>query len=121
MDRGALSGDCCKAILNREAYSTLCRKELRPDLFNKDDPCTVAASDRFNVEHKRRIQDEVIIGVEQKVTKVLSNTCGVAGSATELFGSMGERRTVSLRYHRGPATVRYSRSLLTCDSKIRYC
>ena len=30
-----------------------------------------------------------------------------------------ERRTVSLRFHRGPATMRYSVSLLSCDSKIR--
>jgi len=69
LDRGALRGDGCAAILNREAYSTLCRKELRPDLFNKDDPCTVSGSDRFNMEYKRRIQDEAITGVEQKVTK----------------------------------------------------
>ena len=69
LDRGALRGDGCNAILNREAYSTLCKKEQRPDLFNKDVPCTVAASDRFNMEHKCRIQDEIIIGIEQKVTK----------------------------------------------------
>jgi len=63
LDRGALRGDGCTAILNREAYSTFCRKEFRPDQFNKDDPCTVAASDRFIMEYKRRIQDEAIIGV----------------------------------------------------------
>lgn len=51
------------------AYSTFCRKDLRPDLFNKDDPCAVTASDRFNMEYERRIQNEAIIGVEQKVTK----------------------------------------------------
>ena len=69
LGRGALRGDGCTAILNREAYSTLCRKELRPDLFNKDDSSTVSASDRFNMEYKHRIQDEAITGVEQKVTK----------------------------------------------------
>ena len=68
-NRGALRGDGCTAILNREAYSTVCRKELRPDLFDKDDTCTVAACDRFNMEYKRRTQDEAITGVEQKVTK----------------------------------------------------
>ena len=69
LDRVALRGDGRNAILNREACSTLCRKELRLDLFNKDDPCTVVASDRFNMEHKCRIQDEAVIGVEQKVAK----------------------------------------------------
>jgi len=49
LDRGALRGDSFNAIHNRETHSALCRKELRPDLFNKDDPCTVVARDRFNI------------------------------------------------------------------------
>ena len=69
LNRGALRGDSFNAIHNREAYSTLCRKELRPDLFNKDDPCTVVASDRFNLEHKCKLQDEAMVGAEQKVAK----------------------------------------------------
>ena len=44
-------------------------KELRPDLFNKDDRCTIAASDRFNMEYKRKPHDEAILEVERKVTK----------------------------------------------------
>ena len=43
LDRLALRGDSFNAIHNREA--ALCRKELRPDLFNNEDPCTVVTSD----------------------------------------------------------------------------
>ena len=38
-------------------------------MFNEDDPCTVAASDRFNMEYKHTLQDEAVIAVERKVTK----------------------------------------------------
>ena len=69
LDRGALRGDSSNAIHNREADSALCRKELRPDLFNKDDPCTVMASDKFNMEHKCKLLEETVVGAEQKVTK----------------------------------------------------
>ena len=57
LDRGALRGDSFNAIHNREAYSALCRKELRPDLFNSDDPCTVTTSDKFNMEHNRKLHE----------------------------------------------------------------
>ena len=69
LDRGALRGDSFNAMHNREADSTLCRKELRPDLFNRNDPCTVVASDRFNIEHKCKLHDEAMFGAERKVTK----------------------------------------------------
>ena len=61
VDRGALNGDSVNAIHNREAYSALCRKELRPDLFHKDDPCTVMASDKFNMEHKCKLLEETVV------------------------------------------------------------
>ena len=69
LDRGALRGDSFNAIHNREAYSALCRKELGPDLFNKDDPCTVVTSDKFNMEHKCKSHDEAMVGAERKVIK----------------------------------------------------
>ena len=69
LDRVALRGDSFNAIHNREAYSALCRKELRPDLFNGDDPCTVATSDKFNMEHNCKLHEETTVGAEQKVTK----------------------------------------------------
>ena len=65
----ALRGDSFNAIHNREAYSALCRKELRPDLFNKDDPCTVVTSDKVNMEHMCKTHDEATVGTEHKVTK----------------------------------------------------
>ena len=61
--------DSFNAIHNREAYSTLCRKELRPDLFNSDDPCTVVTSDKFNMEYSCKLHDEATVGTERKVTK----------------------------------------------------
>ena len=69
LDRGALRGDSFNAIHNREAYSALCRKELRPDLFNKDDPYTVVTSDKVNMEHMSKTHDEATVGTERKVTK----------------------------------------------------
>ena len=57
------------AILNREAYPAIYRKGFRRDLFNERDSCTIPASDRFNMDYKWRVQDEVIKKVEQKVTK----------------------------------------------------
>ena len=69
LDRGALRGDSFNAIHNREAYSALCRKEFRPDLFNQDDPCTVVTSDKFNMEHKCKSHDEAMVGAERKVMK----------------------------------------------------
>ena len=66
LDRGALRGDSFNAIHNREAYSAFCRKEL----FNNDDPCTVATSDKFNMEHNCKLRDETMVGSERKVTKL---------------------------------------------------
>ena len=99
LDRGALGGDGCNAILKREAYSTSCRKELRPDLFNEDDPCTVAASDRFNMEYKHKLQDEAVIAVERKVTKFFQTPVEI-----------DEARTISreLLNHRGSRIEEYS-------------
>ena len=44
-------------------------KNLEPDLFSKDDPCTVVTSDKFNMEHKCKLHDEVTVDAERKVTK----------------------------------------------------
>ena len=52
-----------------EHTQALCRKELRPDLFNSDDPCTAMTSDKFNMEHNCKLHEEAMVGAEQKVTK----------------------------------------------------
>ena len=52
-----------------QSRSILNVMQLRPDLFNKDDPCTVMASDKFNMEHKCTLLEEAMVGAERKVTK----------------------------------------------------
>ena len=42
---------------------------MRPDLFSERDSRTVIASDRFNMDHKRRVQDCGINEVEQNIKK----------------------------------------------------
>ena len=69
LDRGALRGDGCVSVLNRKACSSRCWKELRPDLFSELDSGTVIASDRVNMNHKRRIQDDAINGIEQQIAR----------------------------------------------------
>ena len=65
-DRGALRGESCTSILEKRSQRYA---GFRPDLCNEGDSCTVTVSDRFNMEYKRRVQDDGINGVEQKVAK----------------------------------------------------
>ena len=101
---GASRCDGCTTILNREAYSAICRKEFRPDLFNEEDPCTVTASDRFIMECKRRVQDEVINGVEQKVTKFFQ-TPVVIDEARTMSREVLTHRVQELRRIHGPEWI----------------
>ena len=84
--------------------STLCRKELRPDLFDTDDPCTVAACDRFNMEYKRRTQDEAIIGIEQKVKKFFHSPVVINEARTMSRGLLTHRVRELRRIH-GPEWI----------------
>ena len=91
LDRGALRGDSFNAIHNREAYSTLCRKELRPDLFNSDDPCTVATSDKVNMEHNCKLHDEATVGTERKVTKFFQTPVEIDEARTLSWAPLNHR------------------------------
>ena len=94
-----LRGDSFNATHNREAYSALCRKELRPDLFNKDDPCTVMASDKFNMEHKCKLLEETVVGAEQRVTKFFQTPVEIDEARTMSRALLNHRVQESRNLH----------------------